>query len=265
VLGDVAAQAREYDPPRALVLFGMLETNARYLSDHALPVAKLDIEGPDGVVYRYRPGEGFQFHAIANFARLNALVAERDAAGAAQLARAIVARGTHRRGALIWEYYFPFQGYARWTSGFAQAVGAQALARASVLVKDRRLLTAAHAAFVAIPARLAHKLGGGVWVREYSFSDMPILNSQLQTLLSVSEYARIAHDRAAQSFADQLAVASKALLPRFSTGCWSLYSLGGHPASPDYQRYHLVLLKKLAATRPEPLWADMARRWQSPC
>jgi D-glucuronyl C5-epimerase-like protein len=265
VLGHVAAQAREYDSPRALALFGMLETNARYLSGHALPVDKLDIQGPAGVVYRYRPGEGFQFHPIANFAKLNALVTERDATGAAQLARAIVARGIHQRDALIWEYYFPFQGYVGWTSGFAQAVGAQALARTSVLVHDRRLLTAAHTAFVAIPARFAHKLGGGMWVREYSFSDTPILNSQLQTLLSVSEYARIAHDPAARVFADQLAVASKALLPRFSTGCWSLYSLGGHPASLDYHRYHLVLLKKLAATRPEPLWADMARRWQSPC
>jgi D-glucuronyl C5-epimerase C-terminus len=265
VLGQVAAQAREYDSPRALALFGMLGTNARYLSGHALPVDKLDIQGRDGVVYRYRPGEGFQFHAIANFAKLNALVAERDATGAARLARALVARGIHQRDAMIWEYYFPFQGYTRWTSGFAQAVGAQALARTSVLVHDRRLLTPARAAFVAIPSRFAHRLGGGMWVREYSFSEMPILNSQLQTLLSVSEYARIAHDPAAQAFADQLAVASKALLPHFSTGCWSLYSLGGHPASRDYHRYHLVLLKKLAATRPEPLWADMARRWQSRC
>jgi hypothetical protein len=40
---------------------------------------------------------------------------------------------------------------------------------------------------------------------------------------------------------------------------------GGHPASADYHRYHLVLLKKLAATRPEALWANVARRWQSPC
>jgi hypothetical protein len=265
VLGQVAAQAREYDSPRALALFGMLETNARYLSGHALPVGKLDIRGPDGVVYRYRPGEGFQFHAIANFAKLNALVAEHDAKDAARLARAIVARGVRQRGALVWEYYFPFQGYAVWTSGFAQAVGAQALARTSVLVHDRRLLTAAHAAFVAIPARFAHALGGGMWVREYSFSDMPILNSQLQTLLSVSEYARIAHDPVAHLFADQLAVASKTLLPSFSTGCWSLYSLGGRPASAHYYRYHLELLRKLAASRPEPLWADMARRWQSPC
>lgn len=265
VLGHVAAHAREYDAPRALALFGMLETNARYLSAHALPLGELDIRGPDGIVYRHRSGEGFQFHPIANFAKLNELVTKHDAKGAARLARAIAARGVHQGDALIWEYYFPFEGHPRWTSGFAQAVGAQALARTSVLVHDRRLLSAARAAFAAMPARFAHKLGGGLWVREYSFSDMPILNSQLQTLLSVSEYARIARDPAAHLFAEQLAVASKRLLPRFSTGCWSLYSLGGHRASAHYHQYHLVLLNKLAATRSEPLWARMARRWHSQC
>jgi hypothetical protein len=266
VLHDVAAQATMYDGPRTLALFGMLSANARYLAGHPLPASgKLDISGPDGVVYRYRAGEGFQFHPIASFSRLNRLLAERRGTAAARLARAMVARGVPGSGGIVWEYYFPFQGPARWTSGFAQAVGAQGIARAAAMVGDQRLMAAAHAAYAPIPVRFAHPLGGGMWIREYGFSDIPILNSQLQALLSVGEYAKVAHDTRAAAFAAQLATASRNLLPQFSLGCWARYSLGGHPASADYQKYHLVLLKKLAATRPEPIWGEFLRRWSVPC
>jgi hypothetical protein len=62
VLHDLAAHADAYDEPRALALFTMLAANARYLADHPLPARSLDIDGEDGVVYRYLPGHGFQFH-----------------------------------------------------------------------------------------------------------------------------------------------------------------------------------------------------------
>ena len=50
-------------------------------------------------------------------------------------------------GCVVWEYYFPFAGPDRWTSGFAQASGADALARAGQDARRRaasRVLRGVH-------------------------------------------------------------------------------------------------------------------------
>lgn len=72
-----------------------------------------------------------------------------------------------------------------------------------------------------IPGRLARPLAGGTWVREYSFSDIAVLNAQLQSLVSISEYARLTGDTRATAFTRKLDIASRALLPGLDTGCWS--------------------------------------------
>ncbi|MDP8944102.1 MAG: peptidoglycan-binding protein [Actinomycetota bacterium] len=265
VLESVAAHAGDYDEPRALVLFRMLEANARRLPIRPAAGGRGDVEDRDGIVYRPFPGRGFQFHPLANFARLNVHVTRNRRDEAARLAAALVARGVRVGDGLLWEYYFPFGGPARWTSGLAQAVAAQSLSRSGELLDDRRLVEAGRAAYRAIPARLAQRLGGGTWVREYSFGDMVILNAQLQTLLSVSDYADRADDAQARAFAGRLATATRSLLPRFDSGCWSLYSLGGAPASRHYHRYHVAMLGQLARKTRERIWSETARRWRTRC
>ena len=261
VLRDVAAQARSYDEPRALALFTMLETNARVLEASSLPASLADIEGADGAVYRFVAGNGFQFHPLANFARLNSLVTARRRTEAVRLADALVARGVKRGGTLTWEYYFPFGGPSRWESGFAQAVAAQALARTAELVADGRRLAAARRAFRSLVSRLTSDLAGGTWVREYSFNDAVILNAQLQSLASLLDYARIVQDSDAVAFVARLDRATRALLPRFDTGCWSRYLLGGGAASRHYHEYHVALLKLLAAKTGATVYRDAAARW----
>jgi hypothetical protein len=261
VLRDVAAQARSYEEPRALALFTMLETNARFLKTSSLPASSADIEGADGVVYRFLPGHGFQFHPLANFAKLNSLVTARRRTEAARLADALVARGVERGGTLMWEYYFPFGGPSRWESGFAQAVAAQALARTAEHVGDQRRLSAARRAFRALASRLTWSLAGGSWIREYSFNDAVILNAQLQTLVSLLDYARIVKDSDAVTFVEGLDRATRALLPRFDTGCWSRYLLGGGKASRHYHEYHVSLLRLLAAKTGATVYRDAAARW----
>ena len=81
-------------------------------------------------------------------------------------------------------------------------------------------------------------------------------------MLSIGDYAELTDDAAARGVADQLAAATRVLLPRFDTGCWSLYSLGGSEASVSYQLYVVSMLRKLAAKRPEPIWGEMAKRWK---
>lgn len=220
-----------------------------------------EVVGSNGVVYRYFPGYGYQFHPLASFARLNALVSQQRAEDARRLANALVARAIARDGALYWEYDFPFGGPTHWTSGFAQAVAAQSLARAGDLLFAPALERAAYRAFRAITQSFLRPLGGGAWILEYSFSDAAILNAQLQSLLSLDDYA--AHTAAPEvdRTVARLEAASRALLPRFDTGCWSRYELGGGDASVHYHAYHVQLLRRLAATRANPIWKRTATRW----
>lgn len=261
VLHDVAVQAPRYDEPRALALFGMLDANRAYLERNDVTAERQDITDADGVVYRFYTGHGFQFQPLANFARLNAHVTEKRPEVARRLAAALVARGIPERNALYWEYFFPFQGPSHWTSGLAQAVAAQSLARTGDLVHEPAFATAAHSAFRAVPETLSRPLGGGLWIREYGFSDIAILNAQLQSLVSLTDYAKLTNAADVHRVVARMDVASRTLLPQFDTGCWSRYSLGGSDADLHYHTYHVQLLRRLASTRPAAVWKETGDRW----
>ena len=261
VLRDVAVHARVYDGPRARVLFTMLETNARYLGAQPRPRGTIDIRGGDGAIYRFFAGHGFQFHPLANFVQLKAYISLRRPDDAARLVSVLLPRAVELDGVRLWEYYFSVGGPPRWTSAFVQALAADVLARSPELLVDARLRRVAASAYRALPGRLTQPLAGGLWIREYSFSDIAILNAQLESLLSLLSYAELTGDAAARELARQLEAASRALLRRFDTGCWSLYSLGGARASLKYHTYHVSLLKRLAARTQDPLWREVAGRW----
>jgi D-glucuronyl C5-epimerase C-terminus len=252
VLGDVARLRGAYDQPRALALFSMLDMNVRYLGTADVPPPGSDVRDADGVVYRAFSGHGLQFHPLANFARLNSLVAGRRLAEADVLAAALLDRAVGSGGGIAWEYYFPFGGgRAPWTSGMAQAVAAQALARADYLEDARR-------AYVAIPGRLLISLAAGPWARLYSFSSLVVLNAHLQAAISLADYARLARDPGAEDLAARMRASAVALLPRFDTGYWSLYALRGGEAQLGYHRYVVSLLGRLGAQTGEPFWG----RWR---
>jgi hypothetical protein len=101
-----------------------------------------------------------------------------------------------------------------------------------------------------------------VWIREYSFSELPILNAQLQTIVSLADYAQVSGDSGARDVVVQLEAAARSLLSRFDMGCWSRYSLGGRPATPAYHAYHIRLLRRLTALTHDRVWAATADRWQ---
>lgn len=245
--------------PRALELYGALRANNDYFSRHWAPADKTDIVGADGTVYRYFGGYSFRFHPLANFGVLNALVASGDVEGTAQLADALLARGVYQRGGgIAWEYDFAFGGgRAPWLSGMAQAVAAQAFARAAQLVPERATayLREAQAAYRVIPRRLLV----GSWIRLYSFSSLQVLNAQLQAVLSLRDYTTTAGDAAAGALATRMENAAAAMLPRFDTGYWSYYALPREASPPDYHRYVVQLLAKLA--KLDGRFADAAKRF----
>jgi hypothetical protein len=261
-LGQVARTWDSYISPRALALFAQLRENVDYLSSHRVPPSTVDVAGPDGVVYRWFPGQGFEFHPLADFGRLNDVAAAKNADATRRLADALVARAVPRKGALLWEYPFPYgSSGGPWVSGLAQAVAAQALARASRLLGDASLLSAARRAYLAIPGKLDLAVSTGPWVRLYGFNHEIVLNAQLQAILSLQEYASIAGDGDAQALAGRMDAAAHGLFGRFDTGDWSRYELGGGYAKRTYQEYVTTLLGKLAKRTKDPFWQDAATRF----
>jgi hypothetical protein len=216
--------------------------NCQYLETHRLPTTRVDVAGDDGVVYRWFPGQGLEFHPLASF---SALANTRDP----ELAAALLARGIPRDGTLIWEYPFRFgSGRPPWTSGMAQALAAQALARAG-------LDDAARRAYLAVP-RLTMQTGAGPWIKLYSFTHEIVLNAQLQTIVSLLEYG-------ATDLASRMLAATQALFPRFDTGDWSRYELRGAYASRGYQAFVTTLLAKIAARTEAPFWQTTASRFKA--
>lgn len=267
VLADIAALRGSYTKQRALTLFSTLAVNVEWQSSHTVGSAHPDIAGEDGAVYRWFWSHGYVFHPLANFAKLNSLAAAGNLGGTEELAAALVARAIPSNGALVWEYEFPFaSGRAGWTSGMAQAVAAQALARAGDLLSDPTLLGAADAAYAAVPRLLSPSSPAKPWIALYSFDRTPVLNAQLQAALSVGDYAAISGDPAADALAGRLTAAAARLLPRFDTGYWSLYSLRGDESPLDYHDYVIGLLRKLATRTADTAWraaADRFREYES--
>lgn len=249
-LSELAVFSGRFTEPRALVLVGQLKANNDYFALHWAPADKTDITDSDGVVYRYFAGRCFEFHPLADFGALNAHIAAGDAPGTETLADALIARGVFQHGGGVgWEYYFDFSGgRAPWLSGMAQAVAAQAFARAATLVPERSTayLRAAHNAYDLIPRRLLTSVAAGPWIRLYGFQSLAVLNAQLQTVVSLRDYATATEDTAAATLATRMQNAAAATLPRFDTGYWTYYSLAHDPSPLDYQQYVVQLLAKLA-------------------
>ena len=261
-LEELASFAGRLTQPRALALVGQLQANDAYFVKHYAPAPKTDITDDDGLVYRYFAGRCFEFHPLANFGALNAHAAANDADATQRLADALIARGVYQSGGgIAWEYTFPYAGgRAPWVSGMAQAVAAQAFARAAALVPDEEsdYMREAHAAYSLIPKRLLTSVAAGPWIRLYSFGSLRVLNAQLQAIVSLQSYAVQAEDGEAGALAARMQRAAAVTLPRFDTGYWTYYALPYDPSSLDYQRFVVQLLRKLSAA--DPRFADASTR-----
>jgi hypothetical protein len=76
------------------------------------------------------------------------------------------------------------------------------------------------------------------------------------------QYADVAGDERAEAFTRQLTTAARSVLPRLDTGSWSLYAIGGRPASEHYHCYHVSLLEQLARRERHRIWPRTADRWK---
>ena len=143
----------------------------------------------------------------------------------------------------------------------AQAVAAQAFARAATLVPERATAyqRAAHAAYAVIPRHLLTSVAAGPWIRLYSFQSTAVLNAQLQAVISLASYATDSEDPDAANLAARMQRSAAAMLARFDTGYWTYYALPRDYSDLDYQQYVVQLLTKLA--KADPRFADASKRF----
>ena len=139
---------------------------------------------------------------------------------------------------MSWEYSFDYPGSrAPWLSGMAQGVAIQALARAWQATQNRDDLALARQALpglgrpLAAGGLLGRSSGGRWWPLYAEDPSLRVLNGDLQTVISLYDYAAITSDTRALGWAQDGAAAAAALLPKYDTGAWSLYQGSGRRPS----------------------------------
>jgi hypothetical protein len=108
---------------------------------------------------------------------------------------------------------------------------------------------------------LTRSVPTGPWIRLYAFNNLAVLNAQLQTIVSLQDYVTRTGDQAAANLVARLQGAAVGLLPRFDTGYWSLYSLGGAEAPLEYHEYVVRLLTMLSKRTQDPTIGTYASRF----
>jgi hypothetical protein len=272
-------------------LFLQLDRNAEFWRSRSFPRPRPTVQGPCGpvggggggrvtfgdspLVFQYYPGRGLQLQPLANFGKANALAkactpvpqpdCQLDELRA--LLDAMLATSVTRGGFRAWEYYFAFGGGAPpWISGLAQGTGIQALARGSRALLDARYLDAARSALGAFETRspVGVRAAGdrGAHYLIYSFAPgLRVLNAFIQALVGLHDYAEISGDaRGRELFADGDRAARRET-PRYDTGAWSLYSLGGRESDLSYHRLVRDFLRNLCERTRTGVYCDTAERF----
>jgi D-glucuronyl C5-epimerase-like protein len=250
---------------RLAPLFLTLQRNREWWSAQPLLTSGQRVTFEDSeLVWQYVPGQGLQFHPLANFGKLNAYAKSRGRRiENAQLLDELMAIAVPRGGGLAWEYYFDFGGgKPPWVSSLAQGTGLQAIARsAAKLGRMGELLPAIQQGLTLFeqepPTGVRVATGAGAHYAQYSFwPGLRIVNGFVQSLVGLYDVAQITGDqRAAQLFADGDAVA-KEEVPKFDTGAWSLYSRDAITRESDLH-YHTLLrdfLTNLCDRTGEPVY-----------
>jgi hypothetical protein len=267
---EALAKRNRLTAGRVRPLFAQLEVNVGWFATRGPAVDGTRSRfGTSRIYYQYFAGWGWQFHPLANFARLNAIWSDRSAAARRSLgafAHELIDFGAVRGGALTWEYYFPFSGSAApFISSISQGTAIQALARAGAALNDPAITAAARSgakAFgVAAPTGLMTARDGGVHFLGYSGNSRAIIfNMFAQALVGLHDYVAITGDAGAAELYDRGLVAARVELPQSDTGAWSLYELGGAESNLNYHRVLVDFLARLCADSGEQVFCGLHDR-----
>src|SRR4051812_20773395 len=250
-LATVAARGA-LTPARMRPMFRQLDANRVWFAASAPPGPEARVSvGGDPLVYAYYPGHGLQFQPLFNWTKVNGYWFAKDYAGMQKLIDELAAVNVPQRGGWVsWEYAFDYPGsHAPWLSGMAQGVAIQALARAWQVTQNSRDLALARRALPGLGRPLA---AGGLLVRASRgrwwplYAEDPslrVLNGDLQTVISLYDYAAITSDARALRWAQDGAAVAAARLRRYDTGAWSLYQ-GSEEAPLGYHDLMTLQLRQ---------------------
>ena len=274
-VATVSRMARDHQlsGDRLAPLFTTLNNNARWFRHNGPGPAMTDRRfGGSRIIFQYFPRTGWQFHPLSNFAKLNAIwTVDTPPSRRAQrsFARELIRWGVRRRGALVWEYYFTFQGSrAPWVSSISQGTAAQSLARVGYRMNNRSILRAARLATRSFnqpaPTGLRVIRDGGYHYLGYSGAPkLIILNMFLQSLNGLRDYSLIADDRRARVLYKKGLEAARVETPKFDTGSWSLYSLNGEKSDLHYHLLTIGFLDSLCKATKEAVFCDTRDNFKS--
>jgi hypothetical protein len=243
LLGGIAGSG-QLDASRLPVLWLQLNRNVEWwgFSDR-MPSngERVRFQG-SRVLFQYFPGQGLQFHPLANWGRASSLIHYGLKENTRQFLAELLPLAARRNGAMVWEYYFNFLGGSPpWTSGLSQGTALEGLAQSYRVLGNDAYVQALRSAVrvytfntplgVRVPTRYGNHYA------EYSFApNLRIINGFLQALnglwdarpyTSLASYLYRAGDREAQR-----------ALPFYDTGRWSFYS-NRRDLSP--LNYHVLL------------------------
>jgi hypothetical protein len=272
VIANVEQMARlkRLNGPRLVPLWLTLERNRAYWTTHTFGPSTRRISFPGSeLIWQYFPGQGLQFHPLANFARLNQLWAERDDA-MNTLMDELLALAVPRAGGIAWEYYFAFGGgRPPWVSGLAQGTGIQSLARTAKRMGREAevypvLRTALGVFKTPTPEGVRVPTSDGAEYALYSFApNLHVINGFVQALVGLYDLGKIAGDTDAQALYVEGERVARRELPTFDTGAWSLYSRGSSEHESDLS-YHQLLrsfLRSMCTRTDEPVYCDTELRF----
>jgi hypothetical protein len=259
-------------------LFLILQRNTQYWPKKPFPRNRDRVTfRRSELVFEYYAGKGLQLQPLVNFKQANIMHGACvkgggqpcRRAGLARLLREMIKTSSRRGGFRTWEYYFSFGGGAPpWISGMAQATGIQALARASQLLGDPRLLTYARdsvAAFQVRPPTGVATRGPflGNHYLQYSFAPrLYIFNAFLQSVIGLYDYATITGDRTAQRLYETAEPEARREVPASDTGDWSLYSFRGRESTREYHELLREFMASLCNRVKAPDYCSAARRYR---
>jgi hypothetical protein len=264
------AARRQLTGPRLVPLWLTLERNRDYWTTNlAAPAGRRMSFAGSELVWQYFPGQGLQFHPLANFAKLNQLWASRsDEMGA--LLDELLALRVPRAGGVAWEYYFAFgAGRPPWVSGIAQGTAVQSIARVAQRTgRQEEVLPIAKQALgvfkTPTPEGVRVPTADGAEYALYSFApDLHVINGFLQALVGLFDLGRIAGDTEAQALYTEGERVARRELPTFDTGAWSLYSRGvaEHESDLSYHQLLRAFLRSMCTRTDDPVYCDTELRF----
>ena len=296
---EAIAGRKQLTASRMPSLFLTLRRNTEYWgSDKPLPVApppsgdpkkrpcageagqggaRVTFEG-DPVIFQWYRGRGLQIQQLATFGQANGLYqrckdptpdpekpCDREALKNSLDRLADLA--SNRGGYKTWEYYFAFGGgLPPWTSGLAQGTAIQAFARGYDLLGDERYKQIGHDALGAFekapPVGVRVASNGGSHYLIYSMSPgLRVLNGFLQATTGLYDFGTLTGDQKAMRLFKAGDKAARREVPRFDTGSWSLYSLGGRESDLGYHRLVRDFLDNLCDRTKTPVYCKTAKKF----